>query len=329
MKAVVITRPGGPEVLQFREVEEPRPKEGELLVKVFATALNRADVLQRKGRYPAPAGVRDDIPGLEFSGIVEKCGAAVTLFRPGDRVMGLLAGEAYAEKIVVPALHALKVPPGITLDQASAIPEVFLTAYDALFLQAKLALGEKVLIHAAGSGVGTAALQLARQSGAVVLGTAGSPEKLARAEELGLAIGIDYKKSRFDEVVLSKTEGKGVEVILDLVGASFWEQNLSCLASTGRLILVGLLGGSRIRMDLGALAAKRQRILGTVLRHRSRLEKAGLMGSFRAHVLPLLEAGAIRPVVDRVFPWSEVAQAHAWMENNRNFGKVVLQIEAE
>ena len=326
MKAVVITGPGGPEVLELQDIVEPCPGPDQILVRVRATALNRADILQRQGHYPPPAGVRTDVPGLEFAGEVESVGAGVTGCTVGSRVMGLLPGESYAEKIVTWERLALPIPSEMSFLEAASIPEVFLTAYDALLLQARLGAGETVLIHGAGSGVGTAAVQIARLAGAVTIGTAGSDEKLSRAAELGLDVGINYKHQDFSDIVREHTGGRGVDVILDVVGAPYFERNLDSLAARGRLLLVGLLGGPTASVDLSRIMGKRLRILGTVLRPRPLEEKIALSQKFQALLLPLFEKNSLKPVVDRVFPLKEAAQAHIYLEENRSFGKVVLEV---
>lgn len=221
MQAAVVTEPGGPEVFEIQEVPDPTPGPEDALVSVHATALNRADLLQRMGRYPGPAGTRDDIPGLEMAGIVESVGERVTAWKPGDRVMALLGGGGYGGKVTVHERLLMPVPPNLELEDAAAIPEVYLTAYDALFMQCELAMGERVLIHAAGSGVGTAGIQLAAAQGCRIFGTAGSAEKLERAAELGLNVGIDYHDADFAEVIAERTEGAGVHVVLDVIGASY------------------------------------------------------------------------------------------------------------
>jgi NADPH:quinone reductase len=324
MKAIVISSFGGPEVLSLREVEEPEPSRLELRVKVHATALNRADLLQRRGHYPPPPGVRPDIPGLEYAGVVDSLGAGVSRFRKGDRVMGLLPGGGYAEKIVTPEGMTVPVPPNLSLEEAAALPEVFMTAYDALFVRVRLAIGETLLIHAAGSGVGTAALQLAKAAGCRVLGTAGSREKLKKAAELGLDLPINYRESDFVQVVQEQVGG--VNAILDLVGGDYLSGNLKALAQGGRLVVVGLLRGARAETDLGAIVRKRLTIVGTVLRSRPIDEKMALCRQFERHLLPLLAQGRLRPVIDRVFPWQQAAEAHRRMEENRNFGKIVLSL---
>jgi putative PIG3 family NAD(P)H quinone oxidoreductase len=326
MKAVVITREGDPSVLELRDVKDPLPGPTELLVRTKATSLNRADLLQRRGKYPAPKSTRQDIPGLEFAGIVEWSGPLVKSYGKGDRVMGLLPGEGHAELVKTPASLALPIPENLTFEEAAAIPEAFLTAHDALTFQLDLKAKEGLLIHAVGSGVGTAALQLATVVGALTFGSSTSQSKLERAVQMGLSHAIDTGSSFFDAYIEKATEGRGVEAILDLVGASYWAANLRCLAPRGRMVLVGLVGGSRAQIDLGPILSKRLKLIGTVLRSRSEEEKTELTRSFQEWRLPLFETGSLSPVVDRIFPLEEIVQAHTYMEENRNFGKIVLTL---
>ncbi|MFQ5710122.1 MAG: NAD(P)H-quinone oxidoreductase [bacterium] len=326
MKAIVITKAGDPNVLQLQDVEEPTPSDHEILVQVKATALNRADLLQRRGYYPPPPGFREDIPGLEFAGQVEAVGQKVGVFQRGDRVMGLLAGEGYAEKVVTHEKMAMPIPLNLSYEEAASIPEAFITAFDALICQLDLKLGERLLVHAVGSGVGIAALQLAKVTGATVFGTAGSAEKIEQAQSLGLDVGINYKARDFQEVVTAVTHGKGVHAILDLVGAAYWDSNLACLAPTGRMILVGLVSGTSVNANLGTILRKRLRVFGTVLRSRPLEEKIAVTQAFQRHVLPLFETGKIKPVIDRIFALQEAKSAHQYMEANKNFGKIVLKI---
>jgi len=328
MKAIRITGPGGPDVLRLEEVPAPEPGPEDVIVDVRAAALNRADLLQRQGHYPAPPGAPGDIPGLEAAGVVSVVGERVRGLEPGDRVMALLGGGGYAERVRVPAGMALPVPGGLSFVQAAAIPEVFFTAYDALFRQADFSMGESVLVHAAGGGVGTAALQLARVGGAsAVFGTA-SAQKLAGIEREGLPLDvpIDYRIEAFDDVVAERTDGRGVDVILDMVGGDYLGPDLRSLAELGRLVLVGLLRGRTAEADLGRLLRGRLRVLGTVLRARSAAEKLALTAEVRDRLLPLFERGRLRPVVDRTFPVADAAGAHAYMEANENLGKIVLEV---
>ncbi len=327
MRAALITGPGGPEVLQVREVEDPVPSPDEVLVDVKATALNRADLLQRHGNYAPPPGVRADVPGLEFSGVVSEVGERVKGTSPGDRVFGLLSGGGYASRVVTHHMMIMPMPPGLDFVQAAAIPEVFFTAYDALFNHCELKMGESALVHAAGSGVGTAAVQLAHRAGAYVFGTAGSAEKLAKAAELGMDQGINYREQDFVQVVKEATGRKGVNAVCDLVGGPYWEQNIAAMATQGRLALVGLMGGATVETNLGLLMPKRLRVHGTVLRTRPLDEKIALTNQFKQHVLPLIADGRIKAVVDSTFPLEEAAQAHEYMETNANFGKIVLTVE--
>jgi NADPH:quinone reductase len=329
MRAVVITAHGGVEGLEVREAERPPAATADRVrVRVRAAALNRADVLQRMGRYPAPAGVVQDIPGLEFAGEVEQTGSEARRFKPGARVFGITAGGAQAEYVLVPESTLAPVPSNLDWAEAAAVPEAFITAHDALFTRAGLQMGERVLIHAAGSGVGLAAIQLARASGATVFGTSRTAEKLERARALGLdeAVAVGDDPTLFSNAVREWTGGAGVDVILDLVGSSYLSANLDALALKGRLVLVGTPGGSIAPLDFGRVMGKRLRITGTVLRSRSVEEKAHATRLFSAHVLPLLAREAVRPVIDKIYNMDEVRAAHERMESNESFGKIVLKI---
>ena len=326
MRAIVITKPGDPGVLQIKNLPDPVPGPEDLLVDVRATALNRADLAQRRGGYAAPPDSPADIPGLEFSGVVARAGAKVIAFKPGDRVFGLLGGGGYAEKLVTHQGMAMHIPPSMDFEQAASIPEVFFTAYDALFNWCKLDMGERALIHACGSGVGVAAIQLARAKGATTFGTAGSAEKLAKAKALGLDFGINYRDEDFAAVVKERTANEGVNVILDVIGGSYWDRNIASLATRGRIVFVGALGGSKIDLNIGSLLGKRASLFGTTLRSRPTLEKLAVTAQFRQRVLPLFAPGRLRPVVDRVFPLDQAADAHRYMESNANFGKIVLRV---
>ena len=330
MRAVIITKPGEVEVLEIQEVDDPpKPAADRVLVRVRAAALNRADILQRQGKYPPPPGAPSDIPGMEFAGEVSHTGPEVTSWKIGDRVFGICAGGAQAEFVVVPANHLARVPDNLSWTDAAAVPEVFITAHDALFAQAGLQPGETVLIHAAGSGVGTAAIQLVRAAGARSLGSSRSAEKLERARDYGLneSIVVGDEPARFVNAVKTWTNNHGVDVILDLVGAAYFEANLLALAPTGRMILVGTTSGSRSTIDFAVVMSKRLTVRGTVLRGRSNEEKATATRLFSKHVVPLLASGVVRPVVDAVYPLQEIQQAHRLMESNQNFGKIVLSVE--
>jgi putative PIG3 family NAD(P)H quinone oxidoreductase len=327
MRAIVVTEPGGPEVLKVQDIPEPECGPDDVLVDVKATALNRADLAQRRGRYPAPVGIRQDVPGLEMAGVVASVGNRVTDVRVGDRVCGLLGGGGYAERVATHSRMVIPIPSDMTFAQAASIPEVFFTAYDALVGQAGLQLGESVLIHAVGSGVGTAAVQLARTIGAFSYGTAGSGQKLKKAEALGLDVGINYREQDFAAVVREHTGGRGVDVVLDVIGATYWDSNVASLSTLGRLVLVATMGGTKHEVNLSALMGKRLRVFGTVLRARPIEEKISLTQEFRRHVMPLFLTRQLEPVVDCVFPFEDAPKAHQYMEENLNFGKIVLSLE--
>lgn len=317
---------GGVDVLRVGEHADPVAGDGELLVRVRAAALNRADLLQRRGLYPPPRGA-SEILGLEMAGEVAAAGSACEGWAPGDRVCALLAGGGYAELAAVPAGMAMRVPDNLPIEEAAAVPEAFLTAYLNLFDLGGLGPGGTVLIHAAASGVGTAAIQLAREAGAASLVTAGSPEKVARCLALGARAGWDRRQGPFAPWVAAQTGGKGVELILDFVGAPYLEQNVRSLAVDGAMIVLGTLGGARgEKLDLGVLQSRRLRIAGSALRSLPLDRKIALTKRFAAFGLPRLADGRIRPVVDSVFDWKDVAQAHARMESNANIGKIVLRV---
>jgi putative PIG3 family NAD(P)H quinone oxidoreductase len=330
MRAVTITTSGGVEGLDIREVETPGlPVADRVRVRVRASALNRADILQRRGSYPAPPGYPQQIPGLEFAGEVESVGDEVHMWRPGQRVFGIIGGGAQAEYLVIPENQLAEVPSNLSWADAAAVPEAFITAYDALFTQARVQVSESLLVHAAGSGVGTAAIQLARAAGAKVYGTSRTLNKLERAKEFGLDdyVVVADNPRIFVELVEKWTNGRGVEVILDLVGAAYLEANLIALGARGRMILVGTTSGAKATLDFGTVMSKRLNIIGTVLRARSGEEKASVTRLFASHVVPLLAEGKVRPVVDRTYPMSRVREAHSRMESNQSFGKLVLIID--
>jgi NADPH2:quinone reductase len=327
MKAIVIPRYGDADVLDFRDVPEPRCGPEDVLVAVRATAMNRADLLQRRGLYPAPGPKAEhEIPGLEFAGEVVEAGERVHDLAVGDRVMGILSGASYAERVVTHHRLATKVPANLSWREAAAVPEAFVTAHDAL-TQCRLVCGESVLVHAVGSGVGAAGVQIASVMGATpIVGTAGSAKKLAAAVELGLHVAVDYNNQDFVAETMAATGGRGADVIVDFIAASYLERNVRTLATCGRMIVIGLLGGLRAELDLAALLAKRASLRGTVLRARSLEEKALATRAFEKAVLPHLASGRIRPVVDSVFPLARAAEAHRYMESNANFGKIVLEV---
>lgn len=324
MKAIVITRPGGPEVLVREDRPVPEPGPGEIRVRIHASALNRADLLQRRGMYPAPPGAPADVPGLEYAGEVDAVGQGAGLWAVGNRVMGIVGGGGHAEFVVVHEREAIRIPQNLGWEEAAAVPEAFLTAYDALFRQLDLKVGERVLIHAVGSGVGTAALQLARAAGAEVIGTSRTRAKLDRARELGLETGIDTSKEDLAEAVNQATYGTGVHALLDLVGGKLLEASLRVLALRGRAVVVGTTAGSTAEIDLGLLLRRRIHLQGTVLRSRPLEEKIALAREFSGAVLPLISSARIKPVVDTVYSFADIQKAHKRMEENDTFGKIVL-----
>jgi len=327
MKAVFINQFGGPENLEIREVPDPPVPSGrQLLVRVKAAGLNRADLIQRRGNYPPPPGYSPNIPGLEFAGEVSEVGDAVTGFHSGERVFGIVAGEAQAEFVLTGERILAKIPDNLSFVEAAAVPEVFITAHDAIFTQAGLKKGETLLIHAVGSGVGLAGLQLAKAAGAIVFGTSRTEGKLEKCREFGLDSGIvTAKPPEFADIVRERSGGNGVDVILDLVGAAYFQQNLESLALEGRLVLVGLTAGSTAQFNLAIALYKRLKIIGTALRARSLKEKAEVTGRFARDVIPLLADGTVRPNVDKVFPVEDVRAAHEYLESNESFGKVIME----
>ncbi|HCU99613.1 MAG TPA: NADPH quinone oxidoreductase [Dehalococcoidia bacterium] len=327
MKAVVIEQSSAGGSLVYRDVPDPLVGPDDLLVAVKACALNRADLLQRIGNYPQPGPKPEfEIPGLEYAGEVLETGSRVESFVPGDRVMGLLPGGGYAELVSVPQALAIKVPDSLSWQEAGGTPEVFITAHDAL-LQCNLQAGERVLVHAVGSGIGVASIQIAKTMGASqLIGTAGSSEKLQRASELGLDVGVNYQEKDFADAVLEATEGKGVDVVVDVVGAAYWERNLRALTTQGRLVEVGLMGGAIAKKaSLGPLLMKRLQVRGTTLRARPLEQKAQATRAFEKSVLPHIASGKIKVVLDSVYPLQEANTAQAHMEANANFGKIVLE----
>ncbi len=330
MKAITIASFGGVEGLEVREVSDAPPATlDRVRVRVRAAGLNRADILQRLGRYPAPPGYPQDIPGIEFAGEVSEVGKEVRLWKIGDRVFGIIGGGGQAQYVTVPENHLAAVPSNLDWAEAAGVPEVFMTAHDALFTQCGLTIGERVLIHAAGSGVGTAAIQLVRAAGAFAYGTSRTADKLQKAKEFGLTESVVAGPDPMEFVAAANswTKERGVDVVLDLVGAAYLEANLAALAMKGRLIFVGTTSGSKSEIDFSVAMHKRLRIMGTSLRTRSLEEKATATRLFAEQVVPLLQSTAVRPVIDRVFPMEEVRAAHQRIESNDSFGKVVLLID--
>ncbi len=325
MRAVIITEQGGPEVLNVQEVETPEPTGEQVRVRVRAAGLNRADLIQRAGYYPAPVGVPADIPGLEFAGEVDAVGPQVRSWQPGQRVMGIVGGGAQAEYVLSHEGLLVEIPENLDFVQAAAVPEVFMTAHDALFTQASLQMGERVLIYAAGSGVGTAAIQLAHAVGATVYGTSRTSNKLERAKPLGLDVGLTDQS--FAAEIKQLTLNAGVHVVLDFMGASYMEQNLEALTLWGRLVFLATLGGSQTNVNLGLLMSKRIQIRGCTLRTRTLEEKLTVTRRFTTQVVPLLGSSRVMPIIDEVYSLHEIARAHATMAENCNFGKLVLRID--
>lgn len=328
MKAVWISRPGGPEVLEISEVPRPEAIADQVLVRVRASALNRADLLQRQGRYPAPPGFPQEIPGMEFAGEVAEVGPLVTLWKPGQRVFGLMGGGAQAEYLTVQERLLAEIPKNLSWAEAGAIPEVFITAHDALWKQAELRPGETVLIHSVGSGVGLAAVQLARAIRAVPFGTSRTAGKIEQATKHGLEAGLAVSNN-FDELVLAAerwTAGKGINVVLDLVGGPYVKASQKLMAAKGRILLVGTVAGGAYELDARFVMGKRLQIRGTVLRARSLEEKIQVTQAFASEVVPLFANGLLHPNIDSTFKMTDISPAHQRLESNETFGKVVIEI---
>jgi putative PIG3 family NAD(P)H quinone oxidoreductase len=324
MRAVVLERYGEPDVLTLRGVPDPEPGPDEVLVAVAATALNRADLLQRRGFYPGPPMLHE-IPGMELSGRVVARGERASAWSVGDAVMGIVGGGAYAERIAVHERQLMAVPDSVPLADAAAIPEVWITAFDALVVQGGLTSGRTALVHAGGSGVGTAAIQIAKAIGARVVVTA-SAGKVDRCVELGADRAVDYRAEDFVDACRDVTDGEGVTVVLDVIGGDYVDRNIDALALKGRIVQVGVMGGGAAKVDVGKLLPKRAGIVGTVLRGRPLEEKIASTQRFAAEVLPLFDDGRLHPVIDRHFPLAEIAEAHRAMEANENFGKIVVDV---
>ncbi|KAL5157220.1 Quinone oxidoreductase PIG3 [Glycine soja] len=323
MKAIVITRPGGPEVLQLEEVEDPQVGDDELLIGVHATSLNRADTFQRKGSYPPPKGASPYL-GLECSGTVLSLGKNVSSWKIGDQVCALLAGGGYAEKVAVPVGQVLPVPAAVSLTDAASFPEVACTVWSTVFMMSRLSQGETLLVHGGSSGIGTFAIQIAKYRGSRVFVTAGSEEKLAFCKSIGADVGINYKTEDFVARVKEETGGQGVDVILDCMGASYYQRNLDSLNFDGRLFIIGFQGGVSTQADLRPLLAKRLTVQGAGLRNRSLENKAVIVSEVEKNVWPAIAEGKVKPVVYKSFPLSEAAEAHQLMESSQHIGKILL-----
>jgi len=325
MRAVVLRSHGGPEVLEIQDIEAPVPGNDDISVDVVATALNRADLLQRMGLYPNPFPDNIEIPGLEFSGTVRSVGAHVRRWKVGDPVMGIVSGGGYAQQLVLPERQAMRIPTGISVADAAAIPEVFITAWDALVVQGVLTSGRWALVHAGGSGVGTAAIQICKAIGARIAVTC-SAGKVAACRALGADVVVDYGSQDFVAEVASATAGAGVDVVLDVIGGDYLERNIAALATKGRIIQVGVMAGKPVLFNVGALLGKRASIIGTVLRARPVEEKISISQRFASEVLPLFDAGVLHTVIDRRYQLDDIAAAHEYMASNGNTGKIVIDI---
>ena len=325
MKAITIPEFGGPDALVLADVDRPRPDAGEVVVRVVTAGVNRADTLQRQGHYPPPAG-ESTVPGLEVSGVVEDLGEGVEGWAVGDEVCALLAGGGYAEQVRVPVGQLLPVPAGVSLVDAAALPEAVCTVWSNVFLTANLQPGETLLVHGGSSGIGTMAIQLAREVGARVAVTAGSPEKLEVCRGLGASILVNYRTEDFEQVVRDATDGHGADVVLDNIGAKYLAQNVGVLAVNGRLVVIGLQGGRSGEINLGAMLAKRCALVATTLRARPAAEKAAIVAAVREHVWPLVEGGRVRPIVHATYPLAEASAAHREMEASSHIGKLLLRV---
>jgi putative PIG3 family NAD(P)H quinone oxidoreductase len=323
LRAIVVAAPGGPEQLHIEQRPDPVARDGEVVVRVSGAGINRADLLQRQGFYPPPPGA-SDILGLEGSGVVASVGPGVGSFSAGARVMFLVEGGGYAELVSVRAAQVVHVPDNIDLIDAGGIPEVFITAHDALFTRGRLQDAETLLIHGGGGGVGTAAIQLGRLHGCRVVVTAGSPEKLERCRALGADAGINYRAEDFVARTRELTDGRGADVVLDIMGASYLGQNMDAVATDGRIVVIGMQGGTKTDIDLGAMMRHRVSLISTALRARPAAQKSAIVAAFAADVLPALADGRLQPVIDRVLPLAEAAEAHRLMEAGEVVGKIVL-----
>lgn len=325
VQAITLERPGGPEVLTWAAVPDPDPGPGEVLVDVAATAVNRADIMQRQGHYPPPPDAPPYL-GLECAGRISALGEGVTGWQIGDDVCALLAGGGYAERVAVPAGQLMPIPFGLSPAEAASLPEVACTVWSMVFMTARLAPGEVLLVHGGASGVGTLAIQLAVRHGARVFCTAGAPERLAECRRLGAEVAIEYHTEDFVDRVGEETAAHGADVILDIMGAAYLQKNLDALAEDGRLVIIGMQGGRVGELDIGALMAKRGLVTAATLRGRSRESKAAIVAAVVENVWPVIEAGDVRPVVDRTLPLEKAADAHRALEAGEHVGKIVLTV---
>jgi putative PIG3 family NAD(P)H quinone oxidoreductase len=325
MTAIEIERPGGPDVLRAVQRPVPNPGPGEALVQVEAAGVNRPDVMQRLGKYPPPPGA-PDIPGLEIAGTIVSIGDGASRWQVGDRICALVSGGGYAEYCVAPGVQCLPIPEGLDAIAAGAIPETFFTVWTNVFERGRLAAGERLLVHGGASGIGTTAIQLARAFAGIVFATAGSDDKCAACRSLGAAVAINYRTQDFVDVVRTETSAAGVDMILDIVGGDYFGRNIDCLALNGRLVQIGLMSGARAEINLTAVLHRRLTITGSTLRARSVAEKGALAREVETHVWPLLAAGRVAPVIDRVFPLAEAADAHRRLESGEHIGKIVLAV---
>jgi NADPH:quinone reductase len=326
MRTIVIRTPGGPEVLELRNVADPEPPFGHVRIRIKFAGVNRADLIQRAGFYPAPPGVPADIPGLEYVGTIDAVGEGTTRFKGGERVYGLVGGGAYAEYLIAHEREVALAPQSPSDESVGAAPEAFVTAYDALVTRGRLQPGERVLVHAAGSGVGTAGVQIARALGCTVIGTSRTADKLERCRAIGLDHGIVTKNAKFADAIHEYTGGAGVDVVLDLVGGAYVPETIQAAALRARIVLVGLTAGAQADVNLGLVLRKRLEIMGTVLRSRPLEEKLEVARLLERTITPWLERGVVKPVIDRIFPLAEAAESHTYVASNESFGKVLLDV---
>jgi NADPH2:quinone reductase len=327
MKAIIITQPGSPEVLQIADVPKPAIAHDEVLVKVIAAGVNRPDVAQRKGNYPPPAEAPKDIPGLEIAGIITETGSNVQRWKTGGKVCALVIGGGYAEFCNVPEGQCLPVPENMSFAEAASLPETFFTVWSNVFDRAKLQPGESLLVHGGSSGIGVGAIQMATALGNTVYVTAGSEEKCIFCEQLGAAKAINYKTDDFSEAILQLTNNKGVNVILDMIGGNYTPLNIKCLADDGRLVMINFMNGKDVQVDLSAVMRKRLNITGSALRSRDTAFKSAIAKNLQEHIWPLLTSGKIKPVIYKIFPADEASKAHQLMESSEHMGKIILNFE--